>query len=97
MRRYAVVFVLLALMVLFSFVNPCFFTVRNLTNIVTQNTYFVIVAIGMSFVLISGGIDLSVGYQMSLVGVVTAMMMATYHLPVWLAILPGIALGTGWG
>ena len=51
---------------------------RNLTNIVTQNTYFIIVAIGLAFVLISGGIDLSVGYQMSLVGVIIAMMMMEY-------------------
>jgi ribose transport system permease protein len=97
LRRYAVVFVLLALVVLFSFVSPYFFTARNLTNIVTQNSYFVIVAVGMAFVLISGGIDLSVGYQMSLVGVVTAMLMVTYQWPVWLAILSGVALGTGLG
>ena len=97
MRRYAVVFVLMALVVLFTFVSPYFFTARNLTNIVNQNSYFVIVAVGMAFVLISGGIDLSVGYQMSLVGVVTAMLMATYHWPVWLAVLVGIALGSGLG
>ena len=48
----------------------------------------------MSFVLIGGGIDLSVGYQMSLVGVVTAMMMMVFHLPVWLAVLLGLLLGT---
>jgi ribose transport system permease protein len=97
MRRYAVVAVLLALVVLFAFVSPYFFTVRNLTNIVSQNSYFVIVAVGMAFVLMSGGIDLSVGYQMSLVGVVTALLMATYQWPVWLAVLIGLALGTGLG
>jgi ribose/xylose/arabinose/galactoside ABC-type transport system permease subunit/acetyl esterase/lipase len=97
MRRYAVVFVLLALVVLFSFVTPYFLTWRNLANIVSQNSYFVIVAVGMAFVLISGGIDLSVGYQMSLVGVVTALLMTTYQWPVWLAVVTGIALGTGLG
>jgi ribose/xylose/arabinose/galactoside ABC-type transport system permease subunit len=74
-------FVLVLLMVLFSFASPYFLTLRNLTNIVTQNTYFIIVAIGLSFVMIGGGIDLSVGYQMSLVGVVTAMLMMVYHYP----------------
>jgi len=87
-------FVLLGLMALFSFTSPYFFTVRNLTNIVTQNTYFIIVAIGLSFVMIGGGIDLSVGYQMSLVGVVTAMMMKVWDLPVWLAVFLGLLLGT---
>jgi ribose transport system permease protein len=94
LRKYAVVFVLLALVLLFSLVSDRFLTLRNLTNIVTQNTYFIIVAIGLSFVLISGGIDLSVGYQMSLVGVMTAMMMMLWGFPVWAAIILGLLLGT---
>jgi ribose/xylose/arabinose/galactoside ABC-type transport system permease subunit len=44
--------------------------------------------------MIGGGIDLSVGFQMSLVGVVTAMMMVVYHFPVWLAVILGLLLGT---
>jgi len=94
LQKYAVMFILIILMVLFSFSSPYFLTIRNLTNIITQNTYFIILAIGLSFVMIGGGIDLSVGWQMSLVGVVTAMCMTLYHLPVWLAILIGILLGT---
>ena len=90
-------FILFVLMVLFSFASPYFLTVRNLTNILIQNTYFIIVAIGLSFVMIGGGIDLSVGYQMSLVGVVTAMLMMAFHLPVWLAVFIGILLGTTLG
>jgi ribose/xylose/arabinose/galactoside ABC-type transport system permease subunit len=86
--------VLLVLMILFSFTSPYFLTVRNLTNIVTQNTYFIIVAIGLSFVMIGGGIDLSVGYQMSLVGVVTAMLMVVHQFPTWLAVGLGLLLGT---
>jgi ribose transport system permease protein len=94
LQKYAVMFILIALMVLFSFSSKYFLTVRNLTNILTQNTYFIILAIGLSFVMIGGGIDLSVGWQMSLVGVVTAMTMTVYHLPVWLCVLIGILLGT---
>lgn len=94
LRKYTVMFVLVILMVLFSFASPYFLTFRNLTNIVTQNTYFIIVAIGLSFVMIGGGIDLSVGFQMSLVGVVTAMMMVVYHFPVWLAVVFGLLLGS---
>ena len=97
MKKYTVMFVLLGLMVLFSFTSPYFLTVRNLTNIITQNTYFVIVAVGLAFVMIGGGIDLSVGYQMSLVGVVTAMMMVEFNLPVWLAVGTGLVLGTSLG
>ncbi len=96
-KKYTVIIVLLALMAVFSLVSPYFLTWRNLTNIIIQNTYFIIVAIGLSFVMIGGGIDLSVGYQMSLVGVVTAMLMMVYHLPPWFAALIGILLGTTLG
>lgn len=94
LQKYAVMFILIVLMVLFSFSSPYFLTIRNLTNILTQNTYFIILAIGLSFVMIGGGIDLSVGWQMSLVGVITAMCMTLFSLPVWLSILLGLALGT---
>jgi ribose transport system permease protein len=94
LKKYTIFFVLLGLMALFSLVSPYFLTVRNLTNIVTQNTYFIIVAVGLSFVMIGGGIDLSVGYQMSLVGVVTAMLMVEFNQPPWLAIVSGLLLGT---
>ena len=97
LKKYAVMFVLLGLMALFSLTSPYFLTVRNLTNIITQNTYFVIVAVGLAFVMIGGGIDLSVGYQMSLVGVVTAMMMVVFELPVWLSVGTGLLLGTSLG
>lgn len=94
LKKYTVMFVLIILMALFSLASPYFFTFRNITNIINQNTYFIIVAIALSFVMIGGGIDLSVGYQMSLVGVVTAMLMVVFHLPVWLAVLLGLLLGT---
>jgi ribose/xylose/arabinose/galactoside ABC-type transport system permease subunit len=94
LKKYTILLVLFVLMILFSFSSPYFLTLRNMVNIITQNTYFIIAAIGLSFVMIGGGIDLSVGYQMSLVGVVTAMMMVQFNLPVWLSILIGLALGT---
>jgi len=94
LKKYTIMLVLLGLMALFSLTSPYFLTLRNITNIINQNTYFIIVAVGLSFVMIGGGIDLSVGYQMSLVGVVTAMMMVIYHLPVWLAVVLGLLLGT---
>jgi ribose/xylose/arabinose/galactoside ABC-type transport system permease subunit len=81
-------------MILFSFTSEHFLTARNILNIITQNTYFIIGAIGLSFVMIGGGIDLSVGYQMSVVGVVTAMLMTVYNFPVWAAIVIGLSIGT---
>ncbi len=97
LKKYTIMFILLGLMVVFSLTSPYFFTLRNLTNIITQNTYFIIAAIGLSFVMIGGGIDLSVGWQMSLVGIVTAILMVQYQTPAWLAVIVGLLLGTGLG
>jgi len=94
LKKYTVMFVVIGLMLLFSIASEHFLTPRNLLNLITQNTYFIIVAVGLAFVMIGGGIDLSVGYQMSLVGVVTAMLMVVQHLPVWLAVAIGLLLGT---
>lgn len=94
LKKYAIILILLALMVFFSLTSQYFLTVRNLTNIIVQNTYFIIAAVGLSFVMIGGGIDLSVGYQMSLVGVVTAMLMTAYQVPVGVAVLVGLLLGS---
>ncbi len=94
LKKYAVMFVLAILMIMFSFTSPHFLTLRNLTNIITQNTYFIIVAVGLSFVMIGGGVDLSVGWQMSLVGVVTAKLMVDYQLQAAPAVTIGLLLGT---
>jgi ribose transport system permease protein len=94
LKKYTIMFILVGLMAVFSMTSPYFLTIRNLTNIITQNTYFIIAAVGLSFVMIGGGIDLSVGWQMSLVGVVTAILMVEFQVPVWLAVTIGLLLGT---
>lgn len=70
---------------------------QNLTNVFVQQSYVIIAAVGLSFVMISGGMDLSLGWQMSLVGVTTAVLMKNMGLPVWLSLvlcgLCGVALG----
>ncbi len=47
LKKYTIMFILLGLMVVFSLTSPYFFTLRNLTNIITQNTYFIIAAVGL--------------------------------------------------
>ena len=93
LKQFVIPLVLVALMILFSFLSPFFFTVQNLTNILVQNAYVVIAAVGLSFVMISGGMDLSIGFQMSLVGVVTAVFMKWLNMPVEVSILVGLCCG----
>lgn len=92
-QQFVIPLVLVAMVALFSFLSPYFFTVQNLTNILVQNAYIIIAAVGLSFVMISGGIDLSIGFQMSVVGVVTAVFMNWLNVPVVPAILVGIGCG----
>ncbi len=59
--------VLIALIVLFTLINPRFATWSNMLNVLTQSSTYVIVAMGMTLVITKGGIDLSVGSLMALV------------------------------
>ncbi len=93
LRKSWIVFVLITLVVIFSFGNSAFFTGSNLMNIIRQVSMLVIVCVGMTFVLIAGGIDLSVGSQISIVGVVTATLLSNGVNP-GLACVIGIGLST---
>ena len=66
---------------------------QNVTNIVLQYSYILILAIGMLFVIVIGHIDLSVGSVMALVGAVAATMVVKNAMPWWLAVIAGIAVG----
>ncbi|MCU0514064.1 MAG: ABC transporter permease, partial [Anaerolineae bacterium] len=87
---------LIALMIFFASQSPIFLTERNLINILQQSSINACIAIGMTLVIISGGIDLSVGAVAALTGVITADLMFR-GVPVPLAMLAGTALGIGCG
>lgn len=91
-----VALVLLALVVYFSVRSDFFLTSGNIQNVLVQSVFVLIVAIGMTFVLISGGIDLSVGSTMGLAAGTSALAMV-HGLPVLLALVIGLATGAGIG
>ena len=62
--------VVIVLALIFSVINPRFATVVNFINILTQASYYVIIAVGMTFVITNAGIDLSVGALLALVTVI---------------------------
>ncbi|OBW92163.1 ribose ABC transporter permease [Gallibacterium genomosp. 3] len=63
---------LLVLIVIVSFISPNFFTIDNLLNILRQTSVNAIIAVGMTFVILTAGIDLSVGSILALTGAVAA-------------------------
>ena len=65
---YAPLIALAVLFVISMFISPFFFHIGNLLNILRQVSYTGIIALGMTFVIISGGIDLSVGSMTALCG-----------------------------
>ncbi len=65
-----VVYLFTGLVLVFSFVSPNFFSVENLSNLVLQGSVLLIVSLGMTLVMLSNGIDLSMGSLMSLCGMI---------------------------
>ena len=76
--------------------TPHFLTVSNLLNVAQQTSINAIVAVGMTFVILSGGIDLSVGSIVAVSGVVLGMLLQQ-GLPAPVAIGAGLATGMGVG
>lgn len=85
---------LLLLMLAASVIYPEFCTVRNLSNVLRQMSMVGLSAIGMTFVIISGGIDLSIGAVIGLTGVIAAQLSGTsVFLAVLLPVLTGLVIG----
>ncbi|KKB10906.1 ABC transporter permease [Devosia geojensis] len=79
LRDYGLVVALLAIMVFFQFTtNGTLFKPVNLTNLVLQNSYIIIMALGMLLVIVGGHIDLSVGSVSGFIGAVAAILMVEY-------------------
>ncbi|WP_112480293.1 ribose ABC transporter permease [Vibrio variabilis] len=87
---------LIFLIIVVSFLNPNFFTVDNIMNILRQTSVNAIIAVGMTLVILTAGIDLSVGSVLALCGAFAASLIAM-EVPVLIAVptalLAGAALG----
>ncbi|AUG75066.1 ribose transport system permease protein [Kitasatospora sp. MMS16-BH015] len=83
---------LLALVLVFALAAPKFATSANLTNIATEITLNTMLAVGMTFVILVGGIDLSVGSVMALSAVVAGPVLTAHGLPTALAVPLAVAV-----
>lgn len=83
---------LVVLIVAFAVLNGNFLTPRNLTNILTQNAHIAVCSCAVMMIMISGGCDLSIGYQMSVAAVLMAKTVQEGIFPVPVAIVMGILL-----
>ena len=95
-RELGLVVFLIILMVLFQALNSTFLSWQNLSDMIRNASILAILAMGMMMVMITGGIDLSVGAVVALTGMASALVIQ-YHPEVGplVAVLIGMAIGLG--
>ena len=84
---------IIALVLVLSLSSTYFFTISNIINILRQVSIISIVAVGMTYAILTGGIDLSVGSTVALSGVVTTVLLKNFGLNLGLCILGGLFIG----
>lgn len=87
LKGWGLIIVFLLVCGIFAILSPIFLNVSNLINVLRQVSIIGTAAVGMAILMISGGIDLSVGSNLAFSGVMVAIMMNQFKLPVILAIL----------
>ncbi|AYE33597.1 ABC transporter permease [Clostridium septicum] len=93
LTKYKSLIGLVALCIIISIITPRFLTVTNITNVLTQISVNAIIAVGMTFVILTGGIDLSVGSTLALSGAFAASIIKSTG-NIWLAIIVAIIIGS---
>lgn len=75
LKNWGIVILLIVMMIVFSVMSPNFLNLMNIRNILLQNAHVAVVSIAVAIIMISGGTDLSIGYEMALASVISAIMM----------------------
>ena len=96
MREMIMVIVIAGLFIIMSFGNQYFLTSQTMLNVLMSFTVEGVIAIGMVILLVSGGLDLSVGANMGFTGIVTGLLVVG-GVPMVLAIVIGLSVGLGVG
>jgi len=91
MRKYGLIAILLAAFVILSLVSDTFLTVTNLMNVLRQVSINGILAVGMTFIILTAGIDLSIGSLMAVAAVIATSIVSHDPGAVGLALLAGVA------
>lgn len=84
---------LIVLVIFFSIASPNFFTFSNIATVLLSTAVIGILALGTTFVIITGGIDLSIGTGMALCAVMTGVIITNMGLPVWVGVIGGVGTG----
>lgn len=93
MQSIGTILVFVVIFIFFSLKSPMFLTFDNLINIIRQVSILIIIGMGMTILLIAGQVDLSVGAIVGLTGVISAMLVVNFNLPVYLSFIICILIG----
>ena len=93
---YASIGLFVLILIIFGLLSPQFLTLQNLVNVLIQASSLAIIATGMTFVLLTAGIDLSVGSVMFLAGVISGKMVVA-GTPLWVACILVLITGIVYG
>lgn len=94
---YGVFFILVIEFIIFSLANSSFLTPANILSVGRQMSFTGIAAIGMTLVMLTGGIDISVGSMLAMAGVLCAKLSADFGMPLAVAVLLTLLLGALFG
>lgn len=84
---------LIALVIFFAIASPNFFQWSNISGVLLSTAVIGILAVGTTLVIITGGIDLSIGTGMTFASVITGLVITNMGMPMWLGIIVGILTG----
>ena len=97
LRRYGTSLFLLALVVFFALENSRFLSLRNVSNILTEVSIYGIIAVGMTFVILTAGVDLAVGSLLAFAGMSGALVMQAAGAQSWWGWLVALTTATAVG
>lgn len=94
MRQYSIIISLICIMIFFQILSGgILLKPLNITNLILQNSYILVLAIGMVLVIILGHIDLSVGSIAAFTGAISAILMVNDHIPTFIAVVVSLLIG----
>jgi len=96
-QKYFIIYAVIALLIILSILSDTFLSVNNIINVLRQSSMIAIIAVGVFFVIVGAGIDISVGSIVAIAGITMSSLIVDYKFPVFLGIIGGILAGMAVG
>ncbi len=92
-REIGALIPLIIIFILASMSNPAFSSLANILNMLRSSAYIFIAGVGMTFILCGRGLDLSIGSQVGLAGVVLGVLTVWWNVPIWISVAVTLIVG----